>query len=139
MPNRRGGFSGLLKDPPKPLPDDEPIAPEQTVEAVADLAEQSPPAVSVSPAEAVVAPQPVSPAAAPTRHVKPPAVPAPMNGNGSSQQGKRAATSIRIQQDVADELEPAWLRAKSKDLRLSYSEYASRLLRRALQEEIPGD
>jgi hypothetical protein len=51
---------------------------------------------------------------------------------------RRAATSIRIQQQVADELEAAWLRAKSVDLRLSYSEYTSRLIRRALQEETQG-
>jgi hypothetical protein len=63
----------------------------------------------------------------------------PAKASDGGRAGKRrAATSIRIQQLVADELEEAWLRAKSVDLRLSYSEYASRLIRRALQEEEQG-
>jgi hypothetical protein len=145
--NRRGrGLTNLLSEP-KPLPDDdsEVTAPERiVVEAVDAPAEVRPAAVSAAQAETAIAQEPASLAPAPNARVEPPrrvepiADRAPLNGSGGSQRGKRAATSIRIHQDVADELETAWLKAKSVDLRLSYSEYASRLLRRSLQDENKG-
>jgi hypothetical protein len=62
--------------------------------------------------------------------------PAPKAVNDGQAGKRRAATSIRIQQSVADDLESAWLRARTTvDPRLSYTEFVSRLLRRALQEE----
>jgi hypothetical protein len=133
VPNRRGGFTGLLSEPPKPLPDEEPPTQKRTIELVTVPAEEVEPTPAAEPVTtSQPAPEPVPQAKSPTTAATPAA-------SDSGQAGKRrAATSIRIQQQVADELEAAWLRAKSVDLRLSYSEYTSRLLRRALQEETPG-
>src|SRR5215213_4409866 len=94
-------------------------------------------AVKKAPAEKPVSAPP--PAPRPVPQAKSPAAAAPPKASDDEQTaGRRAATSIRIQQPVADDLEAAWLRAKSVDLRLSYAEFASRLLRRALQEEDQG-
>ena len=136
---KRGGFAGrLLSEPPKPLPDEESATPKPAVELHAVPAEEvqtakkatkkAPAAEPVSAGQSVQDPVPPSPVIATSR-----------NTSDSEQTSKRrAATSIRIQQPVADDLEAAWLRAKRVDLRLSYAEFASRLLRRALQEENQG-
>lgn len=138
MPNRRG-FTGLI-DPPKPLPDEESSAPKpvelhavpaEQVQTVKKAAKKAPSAEPVSGSS-----RPVS---EPVSQAKSPVIAAPSETTHSGQTGKRrAATSIRIHQPVADDLEDAWLRAKSVDLRLSYTEFVSRLLRRALQDEDQG-
>jgi hypothetical protein len=136
VPNNRRGFSGLL-EPPKPLPEEESSTPKPAVELHAVPTEE---------VQAVKKAAKKAPAGKPVRgqlpepvpQVKSPAAVLPKASEDEQTGGRRAATSIRIQQSVADDLEAAWLRAKSVDLRLSYSEYASRLLRRALQEENQG-
>jgi outer membrane biosynthesis protein TonB len=132
VPNRKG-FTGLLSEPPQPLPDEESSIPKPAVELHAV------PAKEVQTAKKAAATKPVA-VSRPTPKPAPQADPPPVavsNADDSAQKGnRRAATSIRIQQQVADDLETAWLRAKSIDLRLSYTEYTSRLLRRALEEEI---
>jgi hypothetical protein len=134
VPNRKG-FTGLLSDPPQPLPDEDSSTPGTVVDLRAVSAEERPApkktAKKAAPAAPVSASQPE-----PEPVPEAPVIAAPPKVSAGGQTGtRRAATSIRIHQSVADDLEAAWLKAKSVDLRLSYSEFASRLLRRALQDE----
>ena len=140
MPKREGFAGRLLSEPPKPLPDEESATPKPAVELHAVPVEEvqtAKRATKKAPAaEPVSGPQP---APEPVPQAKPYVIAAPSEASDRGQTGKRrAATSIRIQQPVADDLEAAWLRAKTVDLRLSYTEFVSRLLRRALQEENQG-
>lgn len=129
MPNRRG-FTGLLSEPPKPLPDEESSTQKSAVELHAVPTEDA------QPAKKATKKAPAAEPASESRPAPEPVIAAPPKANDSKQtNNRRAATSIRIQQAVADELETAWLRAKSVDLRLSYTEFASRVMRRGLQEE----
>jgi hypothetical protein len=133
VPNRKG-FGHLLSDPPKPLPEEEP--PKRTARLVPVPAEEvQTPATAL--AEEPVAVAQSAPEPAPQVDPSPVAEPAKAS-DGALTEKRRAATSIRIHQPVADDLEAAWLRAKSVDLRLSYAEYASRIVRRGLQEEAQG-
>jgi hypothetical protein len=136
VPNRKGGFAGRLLEPPKPLPDDEPSTAKQPVELVPDPTEEVQTPKRASVAKTVAAPEQAQEAGAQTMAAVPPAPKAVDDGQAGK---RRAATSIRIQQSVADDLESAWLRARTTvDPRLSYTEFVSRLLRRALQEESQG-
>jgi hypothetical protein len=131
VPNNRRGFGHLLSEPPKPLPEEE--SPKRTAKLVPVPTEEIQTSTAALAEEPVAVSQP-TPEPAPQVDPSQPA----KASDGALMRKRRAATSIRIQQQVADELEAAWLRAKSVDLRLSYSEYTSRLIRRALQEETQG-
>ena len=139
MPTNRRGFSGLL-EPPKPLPEEESSTPKPAVELHAVPTEEVQTVKKAATKGAAGEPVSASPPEPrPVPQAKSPAATAPPKASDDEQTGgRRAATSIRIHQPVADDLEAAWLRAKSVDLRLSYTEYASRLLRRALQDENQG-
>lgn len=137
MPTNRRGFSGLLSDPPKPLPDEESSSPKPAVELHAVPTEEVRTAKKTTKKRPATEPVATSqPAPEPVPQAKSPAAaPLPKASDSKQTSERRAATSIRIHQPEADDLEAAWLSAKSVDLRLSYTEFASRLIRRALQEE----
>jgi hypothetical protein len=127
VPNRKG-FSGLLSEPPRPLPDEESSTPKPAVELHAvpageiqtakKAAKKAPAAEPVAASRPV--PKPVPQAKSPVTGASPKA-----SDNGQTSE-RRAATSIRIHQPEADDLEAAWLKAKAVDLRLSYTEFACR-------------
>ena len=112
MPNRKGrAFTGLLADPPKPLPDDAEEPNPQQQRGLAPV------------------PDPVEPTEVEPGEPERTAPELPAQAQAAPAKTRRAATTIRLRQSDAEILEAAWLEARQTDLRLSYPEFAGRVIR----------
>lgn len=113
-------FSGLLSDPPTPLPDvedDQPIHAEEPAIII-------PPAAPAPDRDIVATPHVDAPAATPPE-VEPP--------DRRKSRTRSAPTTVRLRQSAADALEAAWLEERrTGDPRISATEFASRAVQAGL-------
>ncbi len=125
MPSRsRPTFSGLLSEPPAPLPDDdEPTGP------------TSSPLTGVPPAATPVPPV-AAETPAPTVQLVVAEGPEPTDATPEIQTDGRelaAPTTIRLRKPAAIALRHQWLEEKRRNVLLSYPEFASEIVRLGLE------
>jgi hypothetical protein len=139
VPKGSRNFSGLLSDPPRPLPDDDDAttaaAEVPAVEEAppADIVDLRKPAVPESAAEATPRAEEVTTAAGrqrPARQASAPSAPVPAAAPAS---GGDAAATVRLHQPAANALNDAWLDQRMHvNPKLSKPEFASEIVRLGL-------